>query len=533
MKRSFHASRRIALGIATVALCAGLAAARGGRQNAIQPPISTGKLLTPQGEQTNVGSFPANMILSPDGKWIVVTDTGAREFLSVLDTTSGKLVSQIEVGSGSDRSRPALYVGLAFGPTGADGNLSLYASRGPEDKIALYTIGVDGKLTDTGRSLNDPSGLPAEAKTARPNFLAGIAMSADGKICFAVHNETSAYTDYHGSVSMISVSTNRVFDKAMTAAFPYAIALRAASAGKPDTLYISGERDGVVSVLELAHRETPSPARDVKVGDHPMALLLDKAQRCLFVANAGSDDVSVLDTTTNRVTRTLSLRPSGGTHLPGMTPTGLALSPDEARLYVTLADWNAVAVIDLNTHAIAGYVPVGWYPTAVVVSPDGSRLFVSNAKGTQIRNPNKPEGANDRRDTYIENIIEGTVSMLPVPTTDFLKTSTAQVLVNNHFTTGGKIPEDPAAKALAQSGIKHVIYIIKENRTYDQVLGDMPQGNGDASLNLFGRAVTPNLHALAERFGLFDNFYDCAEVSADGWNWSTSGMVSEYTSRNV
>jgi len=527
MKRFFHASRRIAAGIAIVALGAGLAAARGGRQSAMQPPISTGKLLTPQGEQTNVGSFPANMILSPDGKWIVVTDTGAREFLSILDATSGKLVSQIEVASGSGRSKPALYVGLAFGPTGADGSLSLYASRGPEDRVALYTIGGDGKLTDTRRSLDDPSGLPAEAKSARPNFLAGIAMSADGRRCYAVHNETSAYTDYKGSVSVIDTATNRVVSKATAAAFPYAIALRTNAGGKGEAAYIAGERDGLITILDAA------PPRDVKVGDHPMALLLDKAQHRLFVANAGSDDVSILDTATNRVTRTLSLRPSGGTHLPGMTPTGLALSPDESRLYVTLADWNAVAVIDLKTHAIAGYVPVGWYPTAVVVSPDGSRLFVSNAKGTLVRNPNKPEGPMDRRDTYIENIIEGTVSMLPVPTADFLKTATAQVLVNNHFTPNGKIPADPAERALAQSGIKHVIYIIKENRTYDQVLGDMPQGNGDASLTLFGREVTPNLHALAARFGLFDNFYDCAEVSADGWNWSTSGMISEYTSRNV
>jgi YVTN family beta-propeller protein len=531
MKRSFHAPQWIALGAATVGLCVGLAAARGGRQNAERLTLPTGKFLTPKGQQTDVGSFPANMILSPDGKWIVVTNTGFREFLSVLDATSGKLVSRIGVGNDPGRDKAALYVGLAFGPAGVDGSLSLYASRGPEDKVALYTIGADGKLTDTGRSLDDPSSLPTEAKSARPNFLAGLAVSADGKICFAVHNETSAYTDYRGSVSMIGTATNQVLAKTPTAAFPYAIALRNARAGKPDTLYIAGERDGVVSVLELAHRDTPSPAREVKVGDHPMALLLDKAQGRLFVANAGSDSVSIMDTATGRVARTLSLRPAGGTRLPGMTPTALALSPDETRLYVTLGDWNAVAVVDLKTIAVAGYLPVGWYPTAVVVSPDGNRVFVANAKGAQVRNPNKPEGGG--RDTYIENIIEGTVSMLPTPTAGDLRTGTAQVLANNHLTPEGRIADDPARVALAQSGIKHVIYIIKENRTYDQVLGDLPQGNGDASLTLFGRAVTPNLHALAERFGLFDNFYDCAEVSADGWNWSTSGMVSEYTSRNV
>jgi YVTN family beta-propeller protein len=533
MKRSFHAPHWIALGVATAGICAGLAAARGGRQNAAQPPLSTGKLLTPQGEQTNVGSYPANLILSPDGKWVVVTDTGAREFLSVLDASTGKRVSQIPVGNGSGRNKAALYVGLAFGPVGADGSLTLYASRGPEDKVAIYSIGTDGKLTDTGHSLDDPSGLPAEAKTARPNFLAGLALSADGRRCYAVHNETSAYTDYKGSVSVIDTVTNHVLGKMTTPAFPYAVAVRAGSAGKGETVYVASERDGVVSVLDATQPSAPALTHDVKVGDHPMALLLDKAQRRLFVANASSDDVSILDTATNRVTRTLALRPANGTHLPGMTPTGLALSPDESRLYVTLADWNAVAVVDLKADAVAGYIPVGWCPTAVVVSADGSRLFVANARGAQTHNPNKPDGTEAKRDTYIENILEGTVSMLPTPAADVLKTDSVQALVNNHFTPNGKMPEDPAQKALAQSGIKHVIYLIKENRTYDQVLGDMPQGNGDASLTLFGRAVTPNLHALAERFGLFDNFYDCAEVSADGWNWSTSGMVSEYTSRNV
>jgi YVTN family beta-propeller protein len=533
MKRTFPALPWIALGIAATGLCVGLTASRSGGQNAERLPLPTGKFLTPSGTQTGVGSFPVNMILSPDGRWLVVTNTGARQFLSVLDAADGKLVSQIGVGNGSGRNKAALYMGLAFGAADAAGHPVLYASRGPEDRVALYTIGTDGTLTDTGRSLDDPSALPAEAKSARPNFLAGLALSADGGRCYAVHNETSAYTDYRGSVSVIDTAANRVLGKISTPAFPYAVAVRAATEGRGETVYVAGERDGLVSALDVTHPSAPALTRDIKVGDHPMALRLDRAQRRLFVANAGSDTISIVDTATNRVTRTLPLRPAGGTKLPGMTPTGLALSPDEARLYVTLGDWNAVAVVDLKSNAVAGYVPVGWYPTAVVVSPDGARLFVANAKGEQIRNPNKPRVGNSRNGTYIENIIEGTVSLLPVPTIGDLKSGTAQTLANNHFTPEGKLPDDPARIALQQSGIKHVLYIIKENRTYDQVLGDLPQGNGDPGLTLFGRAVTPNLHALAERFGLFDNFYDCAEVSADGWNWSTSGMTSEYTARNV
>ncbi len=518
---------------AIIATGAAVGAARG-RQLSAEPPLPTGKLLTPQGKQTEVGSFPANMALSPDGKWIVVTDTGAREFLSVLDSTTGLLVSQLAVEGGSGRSKAALYAGLAFGPTGTSGVNTLYVSHGPEDRVAVCTIGSDGKLTDTGRSLNDPSSLPDAAKSARPNFLAGIALSSDATRCYAAHNETSAYTDYKGSVGILDTATNRVLGRVTVPAFPYALAAVTQGPNADRKVYVASERDGVVSVLDVVKPSAPLLAKNIRVGDHPMALLLDRTQGRLYVANAGSDSLTVIDTSSDRAVRTLPLRPLGGSSLPGMTPTGLTLSPDETRLYVTLGDWNAVAVIDLGKSSIAGYIPVGWYPTSVLVSRDGARLFVANAKGEHSRNPNKPrELLGGRRDTYIENIIEGTVSMLPVPTAESLRMGTAQTLANNRLLPSGKPAEDPALATLRNIGIRHVIYIIKENRTYDQVLGDMPQGNGDPSLTLFGRAVTPNQHALAERFGLFDNFYDCAEVSADGWNWSTSGMTSEYTARNV
>ena len=206
-------------GAVLVVAGAGIVAARGVRQNA-EAPLPTGKFMTPGGAQTEVGSFPANMALSPDGKWIAVTDTGFRQMLSVLDATTGRTVSQIAVGEGEGRNRPALYVGLAFGPTGADGSTLLYASRGPEDRVAIYDIRADGKLTEMGRSLADPSGLYTEAKSTRPNFLAGLALSADGSRCYAVHNETSAYTDYKGSVSVLDTASGRVLGKCTTAAFP-------------------------------------------------------------------------------------------------------------------------------------------------------------------------------------------------------------------------------------------------------------------------------------------------------------------------
>jgi DNA-binding beta-propeller fold protein YncE len=234
----------------------------------------------------------------------------------------------------------------------------------------------------------------------------------------------------------------------------------------------------------------------------------------------------------------------------GATPTGLALSPLEETLYVSLGDMNAVAVVEVNGKEpkLKGYIPTGWYPTGVVVSGDGSKLLVANAKGTRTRNPDPKykQGVFEEDPSYIQNIIEGNVSCIPVPDSDELAKDTNMVLANNGLP--GKEGEDHKmgsqgnddfddqrldAIGLKAGKIRHIIYIIKENRTYDQVLGDLPQGNGDPSLVLFGPDVTPNQHALAQRFVLLDNFYDCGEVSGDGWPWSTQSMGNEYVIKNV
>ena len=227
------------------------------------------------------------------------------------------------------------------------------------------------------------------------------------------------------------------------------------------------------------------------------------------------------------MTRTVLLRPDRLKGLPGATPLGLTVSADDKTLFVALADLNAVGVVDVPSGHLKGYIPAGWYPTAVALSPDGTQLFVANAKGVQTLNPNGKPVRNWGQ--YAPNILEGTVSKIALnDALANLPASTVQVLNNN-----SQPPDQQANPRLLNPGIKHIVYIIKENRTYDQILGDEPSANGDPSLTMFGKDVTPNQHALAERFGLFDNFYVCAEVSADGWNWSTSGMGSAYVERNV
>ncbi len=494
-------------------------------------PLPTGRFISPLGTQVRVGSFPANMRISPDGRYLVVTNAGFKQFLTVVRTADGQVAARLPFNAprtdGSGR-REGLYYGLAFG-TPRDGVTPLYVARGTEQRVTELALGADGSLTPRDRSLAHPSTY------RRPNHFAGLALSGDGRRLYAVQNNTHVQNRFRGSLVVFDTAEGKAVRETRVAGFPLDVAApsRGAGAGK---VYVSSERDGVVTALDP---ERPESSREITTGDHPTALLLDREQRRLFVANSGSDTVSVIDPATDRVTDTLALRPMEARGLPGATPLGMALAPDEKRLYVALADLNAVAVVDLVRRRLAGYLPVGWYPTSVALSPDGRRLFVANAKGVAERNPNGrdldvnapgarafPGGYNDPR--YIPNTLEGTVSTLPVPADGELERHTDRVIANNRMTR--RVAAVP--KGWKNPGIEHVIYVIKENRTYDQVLGDLPQGNGDPKLCFFPRPVTPNQHALAERFVLLDNFYVCAEVSADGWNWSTQGMISEYNARN-
>lgn len=508
-----------------VSLVLGLFANPAFPQNAV--PLSTGKLITPLGTQTEVGSFPANMVLTPDGRHVIVANTGFYQFISVLSATNGKLISRIEVGKPDDKKKEGIYYGLAF--AGSSGEIqsvilpdnvhhTLYVSRGAEDKVAIYTVSGAGKIVDTGRRLDNPGSIGGKGVA---NIVAGVATSRGAKLIYAVNNNTTTDSGLKGSLSVIDVERNSVLRKVDVAGFPFGVAALTAGAFADRKVYVSSERDGLVSVVDPVEGKL---LKSIRTGENALTVLLDRAQHRLFVANSGSDTVSIIDTGRDRVTRTILLRPDDVRGLPGATPTGMALSPDEQHLFVTLSDMNAVAVVDLPTGRLAGYIPAGWYPTSCVVTPDGKRLFVANAKGIARRNPNDKSVRG--RGHYIQGVIEGTVSVIPIPNGTTLRRYTLQTLANNRIAEANRTD-------FHNPGIEHAIYIIKENRTYDQVLGDMKKGNGDLSQALFGRKVTPNQHALAERFVLLDNFFVCAEVSADGWNWSTSGMANEYTSRNA
>ncbi len=495
----------------------------------VQAPLPTGKLISPVGAQVEVGSFPCGSVLSPDGKFLAITDAGYRQQLTILRVSDGAIVGKVDYDKRMAGKKPSLYMGLAF-IVSPSGGYELIASQGPDHKASLYRVDLDGHVTGGGKDIDDPK--PANSKGEL--FMAGIATDSAGTKLYAANNGTNADTGLVGSLSVLDIEGNKLLGRIATAGFPLAVAAITKGPNLDRKVYVTSERDSLVSVIDVSDPANPNPIGTVATGSQPMALTLNQAQDRLYVANAGSDTISVIDTATDKVVDTILLRPAAARALPGATPTGVALSPDGQHLYASLGDMNAIAVVDLGapgkgTHpaTLAGYIPAGWYPSAITATADG-KLFVCNAKGVQVRNPN---GKNVRTwGHYIESVIEGTVSQIDPPSGSELRKATLRVLANNH--ASGNLAK--ANEGLFRGiGIKHVVYIIKENRTYDQVLGDVPEGNGDPSLVLFGKKVTPNEHALASRFVLLDNFYCSSEVSGDGWDWSTSGMASEYTVRNV
>ncbi|MFN0216788.1 MAG: alkaline phosphatase family protein, partial [Saprospiraceae bacterium] len=286
----------------------------------------------------------------------------------------------------------------------------------------------------------------------------------------------------------------------------------------------------------------------IPVGDNPNDLIVNKKGTLAFVACADDNTVSVIDLVQNKVVETLvaTLYPDAPT---GSTSNSVALSPDEKTLYIANADNNCLAVFDVSEPKQSrsiGFIPTGWYPTCVRLV--GNQIFVANGKGfSSFPNPNGPNPIGKKNkvdyqkgieeDQYIGGLMKGTMSIIKTPNARTLEEYTRQVYRNAPYTKEReKMAEGEAGNPIPQrvgdpSPIKYVFYIIKENRTYDQVLGDMPEGNGDTSLCLFPEKITPNHHALARDFVLLDNFYVSAEVSADGHNWSTAAYANDFTEK--
>ena len=459
--------------------------------------------LTPAGRQIPVGDLPLNMVISPGGRYLAVTNNGySEQFVSILDLQEGRQVQTLPV--------TASFFGLAFN----GGGTRLYVSGGGHNKIYIFT--------NDGKRFVQRDSIQLFPYPGPECFLTGLAVTPDGETLYAASKTMC-------TLFRISVPEKRILDTIRFKHFLYDVVLT------PDgrKVYVSiwgGSSVGVVDAL------TMRLLGRLPAGDHPNKMVLGDDGR-LFVANANTDNVTVLDTRTDEVTETIPLAPYEGAPY-GSTPNGLALAPDGSTLFVAHAGNNDVAVVDVSTPGKArlrGLIPAGWYPTAVAVTPDGRTLCIANGKGIISRpNPGAPQPTDrhPKKGEYIGRLLWGTVSLLPVPGEEQLKRYTAQVRKNNRWDRPVQTEHHHAIPAPGgTSPIKHVVYIIKENRTYDQIFGDMPRGNGDTSLVLFGREVTPNHHKLAETFVLFDNFYVDAEVSADGHEWSTAAVATDFVEK--
>jgi YVTN family beta-propeller protein len=496
--------------------------------------------LGPVGTTVDVGGFPVNMAPSPDGKYVAVTNTGIEQYITIVDAGTGKIVSRLNFdGQAPDnKKKDGLYFGIRFFMD-SEGRTLLYVSHGAQDRISVMELQQNGVLTLPFRTYSNKR--PGLYGAFMPHFQAGLALNRDGSRLYAVNNQTYALSDFKGSLSVIDTASGERKKIIDLPGYPLDATSLTRGPGKLEKLYVSCERDGLVAVLDP---EKGSVIREIHVGTNPTHLLLNRSQTRLFVSNTESDTVSVIDTDTDTVVQTILVRPLEQRGLPGAGPLGLSLSSDEKTLYVALSNLDSVGQVDLTSGNLVGLIPAGWYPTAV--SCAGSKLLVAVGKGIRPKNPNTIE-------SYIENNPgpgkdprgnlqgvdtgpnirfneRGLVALLKTPSEQELIRLTKEANRNNQFR---KIDEIARQTKKLNPGIEHVIYIVKENRTYDQFFGDFPQGNGDKSLLLYGDDVVPNQRALARRFVLLDNFFASAEMSADGWSWATAGIASEFVQRNA
>lgn len=469
--------------------------------------------LQPTGRQLKLGDFPVNIALHPQEKFAAVLHAGYGEHEVVaVDLATFKVVSRATI--------PAAFYGLCFAPDGT----RVFCSGAESEVVHSFAWTKGGYLSDR-----------REIKIAEPKqkFVpAGLAPSRDGQTLYVANpwGDTVAVVPLDDPAKLVHIKLGE-------SDYPYTVL----PSGDGARLYVSLWGSAAVAVVNLATRtvEARWPTQP-----HPTEMLLAAKDDRLFVACANSNVVSVLDPRDGTAQETIgsALYPQSAN---GSTPNSIALSPDEKVLLIANADNNNVAVIDITERGRSrslGFLPVGWYPTSVRYSRLDNRIYVANGKGlmsTSNRNgPNPGQEAPTTVREYIAGLYRGTLSAIDPPSPEQMARLTRTAFACSPLREDhGPVARPREAnnpiptKVGDPSPIKHCIYIIKENRTYDQVFGDLPEGNGDASLCLFPERVTPNHHALARQFVLLDNFYVEGEVSADGHEWSMAAYATDFVEK--
>ncbi len=473
-----------------------------------------------------------------------VVPSGSNEYVFVYDVTGPAPVKR------QVAELPNSFLGIAWSPRGD----AFYVSGGVDDMVREYTQSTAGFAAARTFPLGHKAGLGLAVKPGS----AGLAVSPDGTRLLVANLQND-------SVSLIDLASGSVTERDLRpdvadpaksgqpgGTFPRAVAWVSDSKA-----YVTSERDRELIALNVdaaSTGATPTIGARIATRGQPTALLMNAATSRLYAALSNSDAVVVLDPTTDRVLASIQTTAPAAiwanpAKLGGAGSNALALSPDSRTLFVSNGGENAVAVIALGSadgnfesraffaSKVVGLIPTGWYPTAVAVTRAG-QLFVTNNKSQPGQNPGGCRKTTDALEDdrscqaanqYVWQLEKGGLLSLPVPSGAELGRLTRQVAVNDHFPGFEASPRNDATMAFLRAHIRHVVYIVKENRTYDQVLGDLGIGNGDPKLTLLGAAITPNHHALARQFVTLDAFFDSGESSNTGWNWTTAARTTDFT----
>lgn len=534
--------------------------ALGQQRTAIGLPSS--KLLeSVPGSPQRLNSLPTAMAMSPDKHYLAIlnngygaSESGFDESIAIVSLENNSITDFPDTRLGQD-ARQSYFLGLAFS---GDGKY-LYASLGsltdPDAKqagdtgnaIAVYDF-RDGKLTPHG-ILHLPQEQLASGKwshpergderiTVVPPYPAGIAdfNSSGGERLLVAENMADRAEIIDASSGQVLRSFDLSQHKFVPAEYPYAaVVTRDGRRG-----YVSLWNASEIAELDLVSGHVirlirlDKPKKDIAAGSHPTALLLSPDERWLYVALSNSDEVGVVDTAKHRVRSYWSVKLTGQKY-GGNYPDALAQSEDGKLLFVANASSDAVVVFAVSSGknsisaGLKGFIPTEWYPTALAVAAGNLYVTSGKGRGTGPNNFNAAAGwtGHEKTFTYIPTLLHGSLSHIPLAEIDsHLSGWTEQVLESNQMR--GNADSIPFTSG---NPIKHVIYIIKENRTYDQIFGDLEAGNGEPSLTMYGEQITPNQHKLARQFGVLDNFYDSGEVSGDGHVWSTAAITSDYMER--
>ena len=506
--------------------------------------------LKPAGRQVPVGDLPVNIQVHPTGQFAAVLHCGYKQHeVAILDLNpkQTKVVSRLTIPQG--------FYGLAFSPDGKQ----LYASGGEFDHLHVWDF--DKGLLHNARTLDVSAGrrtVPAGlAFHGSELFACGLWANAlirtpldnpANKVVIPLtppkpkpaepnKGELPSPDDNRKKDEVLANDDDRGIETVKDNGYPYAVLV------SPDgkRAFVTLWAKAAVAVVDLG---TNAVTATWPTAAHPTELVLSPDGTALYVACANSTKVSVLDPADGSELQTIacSLYPQAPA---GNTPNALALTPDGQLLFVANADANNLAAFNVADRKQArplGFIPTGWYPTSVRYSPLDKALLVANGKGLQSdanrSGPNPEKPARDLRG-YIGSLFEGTVSVIPVPTPQAMAAHTKTAFACSPLLKGDAVQgtdgvpaDNPIPRTLGDpSPIKHVLYVIKENRTYDQVFGDLPQGNGEKELCLFPRSVTPNHHKLVEEFVLLDNTYVDGEVSADGHEWSMGAYATDFVEK--